>query len=222
MAKKPTPLPDAEPLLRVRSTIDAAEMARIYAGVRAMSVERLTVQHRARVARMLRHLPTSTPRHLAIAKWLCIGGLTVSIAMTGVGGLPFHGYPLELLFAAFFAVMLVLCLGLPKFTAWVEKCRERLFEYLALKTANRTLKAARKNLPFEAEYQFFGDEVAYSRIIGEQEQLIWKRRLQGTCLPGDGFTLLYKKPTSQEPYGILLHAPSPELNAQLDQLGLQV
>jgi hypothetical protein len=51
--------------------------------------------------------------------------------------------------------------------------------------------------------------------------LIWKRRLQGTCLPGDGFTLLYKKPTSQEPYGILLHAPSTELNAQLDQLGLR-
>jgi len=63
--------------------------------------------------------------------------------------------------------------------------------------------------------------VAYSRIVGEQAQLIWRRRLQGTRLSGDGFTLLYKKPTSQEPYGILLHAPSTELNAQLDQLGLR-
>jgi hypothetical protein len=53
MTKKTTPHPDAEPLLRVRSTIDAAEMARIYAGVRAMSVDRLTVQHRARVARTI-------------------------------------------------------------------------------------------------------------------------------------------------------------------------
>jgi len=119
MAKKPTPLPDPEPLLRVRSPIDAAEMARIYAGVRAMSIDRLTVQHRARVACMLKHMPKSTPRHLAMAKWLCIGGLTVSIATTAVGGLPFHGYRLELLFAVFFAVMLALCLGLPKFTAWL-------------------------------------------------------------------------------------------------------
>lgn len=210
----------AEPLLRVRASVDAAEWERMHAAVIAMSCARLEVLHRRRVSRILKYLPKPHPRMQKIIYGLGATGLIVSALMAAAGGIPYHGYRLELLFAVFFIVTMVLTYYLPAIEAAQNRRRPAFHYRIARGTANRVLKTAKKALPFDAEYRFFEDKVAYTRITGDKARLRWRLGLKGVQLQGDGFTLLYKKHTSQEPYGILLHA-APEVEAQLERLGVQ-
>jgi hypothetical protein len=210
----------ADPLLRVCAPIDAAEWERMHAEVRAISAARLAMMNARFVSRVMRYMPKRRPNSQKIVYALGTFGLIVSLLMTLIGGIPYKGYRLELLFAAFFVAIMVVTYFVPAIEA-LQKRRQPAFNFrLAGFTANRVLKSAKNSLPFDAEYQFFDDKVAYTRIANDKPELRWKRALKGVYLPGDGFTLLYKKQTSQEPYGILLHT-SPEVSEQLERLGVK-
>jgi hypothetical protein len=93
--------------------------------------------------------------------------------------------------------------------------------WLARVRAKRMLRVARKTAPFVAEYDLRGDLASYYRIKDERATLVWSRRIAGYGIRGPGFTLLFKKPTSTYPYGLILHEASSTLEAHLTELGVQ-
>lgn len=211
---------DAEPLLRVRSSIDDEAFERIYAAVKASYSARVDVLHHRTQQRIMKYLPKPHARQRTIVTAISAVGLIVALLFTANGGLFYAGYRLDLIFIAYFVTMPVLTLGIKPFERWWYKRQASLHAWMAEAATRRMLKAAGKSVPFVAEYEIFDDEIAYSRVIDGTPKRLWKRKLRGVRVTGDGFTLLYKKSTTQEPHGILLHPPSAEFDAQLDRLGL--
>jgi hypothetical protein len=222
----PSPQADGAPALVLESTIDAAEMARIDRALKAALLDR-ALGYRARRLDRADYLGRFgvPPRKAArVSRWLSLAGLMTALALAALGGVQFHGLRVEVVFGIFFTVMMGLSFvleNLERPIAWVRTPWLPYWDLIArIKTAS-LLKRARASVPFEARYEFQADMVAYSRIVGGRTELTWKRRLQGVRVSGPGFTLLYKKPNSQNPHAIFLHQPSARFDALLDSLAVQ-
>jgi hypothetical protein len=96
----------------------------------------------------------------------------------------------------------------------------RYWRWLARNRAGAMLNRAKKIAPFIAEYDFHGDSATYHRTTGELSRFIWARRFHGFRRTRKNYTLLYKRKKSLYPFAIVLHDPSREFGAYLDELGI--
>jgi hypothetical protein len=201
-----------EPLL-LCSTIDAAEIDRLEAALTDSFYERMLEDRRLRFRRAER-ISKLQPR---IVRWLSITGFVAALVVAMAGGLPYQGYRLELLFAVFFVATWALSYTLPRTHLWLVKPWPPFWRTAARFHASRMLKAARKVVPFDAEYTFDGDSVTYFRTAGGMKKLMWQRPLRGARVSGPGFTLLLKHERAVSPTLIILHQPSAEMDAWLER-----
>jgi hypothetical protein len=116
-----TPGQPPAPELRLRSAIDAGEIARVDAELNAVFHQRLMV-HRAR---FVKPRPIN-PLAVKVGKWASLTGLAITLAISSAGGLPYGGYRLDIGFAAFFMATLTASFMLPRLstnppTAW-KRC----------------------------------------------------------------------------------------------------
>lgn len=211
-----TPGQPPAPELRLRSTIDAGEIARLDAELNALFHQRLLV-HRAR---FVKPRPIN-PLAVKVGKWASLTGLAITLAISSAGGLPYGGYRLDIGFAAFFMATLAASFMLPLLMSWIQAPWPAYWRYLAKSRTDGMLKKARASVPFEAQYDFQGDTVVYIRTTGGAAKTEWKRPLAGLRLSGKGYTLLYKNSVSLTPSAIFLHQPNDGLEALLDRHGVK-
>jgi hypothetical protein len=215
--------PDArsapQPELRLQSTIDAAEVERLGVGLERALYD-LALAGRARRMNMSPVKVNAIKKRCRLGMWLCLVGLAATLGILALGGTHLGGYPIVKMFGLYFGSMLVLVMVAPPFLAWAVKPWQRYWKRLAHRNAVFLLRTARANAPFEAQYEFWGDTAAYSRIADGRPQAAWQRRLVGLRFSGTGFTLLYKNAKSIAPYALLLHQPSDSFDALLDKLGV--
>jgi hypothetical protein len=203
--------------LRLSSTIDVAELDRLEPELAAAICQRL-------VPRLPGPFWSGVSFNaLRACKWLSVAGLVTAFAMTVTGDVYFYGkrmdWPLALIYLATFTCSSVVLRLRPKIgMQW-----QAYWMFLANVRTRAILKKARATAPFEAEYEFKDGKAAYFRTRDGHAQLAWSRRLPAVRvrLSGQGFTLLYKKPTSKAPCAVFLHQPSTEFDALLDWLGAQ-
>ncbi|PXX41454.1 hypothetical protein [Undibacterium pigrum] len=168
-----------------------------------------------------RMMPAKTAARLTtIVKYLSIAGLCLCVLLFALGGLLFHGIRLEVAFAVFFLIMLVLHWDKNKRIAKNEKFFGPYWNWLARNSTNRMLKVAKAAAPFNAEYHFQGNIASYYRVGSAGKVLAWKREMRHFYLPGQHVSLLFKKQTSIYPYAIILHEQAQELAAYLERLGV--
>ncbi|WP_432378630.1 hypothetical protein [Duganella sp. P38] len=221
MIKKANPPPEAEPRLRLSADIDSDEFARIRAAVLALCRARERQAHRRSMGAVMKRLPKPHRKGMLIVGLIALCGTLVGLLFTINGGLLYQGYRLDYIFIAYFVVLTALAYWFKRQEYRLKRRQVAFLGWLARQTTRRLLSSAAKSVPFGAEYQVFDDEIAYARIIDGVSNRRWKRRLCGVRMEGDGFTLLFKKDTSRDPYGILLNPPSAEFSQQLDRLGLR-
>ncbi|MCH8622340.1 hypothetical protein [Undibacterium sp. TS12] len=99
--------------------------------------------------------------------------------------------------------------------------RSSVLHWSARTRASGILKTAKKSAPFHAEYDFRGDTVVYHRAGAEKASFVWSRKLTGFLLVGHGYTLLFKKEKSLNPYAIFLHEADDGLLPYLEELGIK-
>ncbi len=205
---------DGQAPFQLRSTVDAAALARVAPQIEAILLGRL-LAHRARFVRP--HRPR--PRLLAFAGRCAMAGLLVALAFTASGGLAFGPYRLDLLFALFFVASLALTFTLPRFEAWVRAPWPAWWRRLARRRADALLQDARAQAPFDAQYDSDGDYLTYTRIrrAGGQDvaTVQWRRPLARLAVAGDGFTLFFEHEHALQPALIVLHPPSAAFDALL-------
>jgi len=156
-----------------------------------------------------------------IAKLASLLGLTVSLAALTNSDVTFQSAGQWLGLILFFLLSLALTWDAKRLEATRRKLFGPYWAWLAKKNAGRLLKRARKVAPFVAEYDFRGNLAVYYRTQHETSDLAWARRLSGHRIVGNGFTLFYKTEKSLQPYAIILHEPSIELDLYLDELGIR-
>lgn len=207
------PLPD---VLTLQTEIDADAMTRIDASLREVYYERL-IAFRARFLFSDRWNAV----RFKLAAGLCIAGIAMALLFTALGGLELDGVRYDLWFAGLFAALLPVVWFFQKTKAWFRKPSIRFHQFSARLHADALIGVAKKNIPFHAHYVINGDRVAYARKRGESMQPLWSgRKLHGVRVAGDGFTLFFKKPGALRCHLIILHAPSPELDALFDRVGV--
>jgi hypothetical protein len=104
-----------------------------------------------------------------------------------------------------------------KNTARLSTFYQPLWKWLAGRSARRILRVAARTAPFDAEYDFHGDWLAYYRSKNGKYDFAWARKISGLRrVTGSGFTLLFKKEATIYPHAIMLHEPSAELESYLD------
>lgn len=218
----PTLPPDGAHALVLESIIDAAELARIDCALKAALLERALAQRARWFARADRLRPPGMTDAQAanICKWLSLAGLVGALALAALGGVGFHGQRADVVLGLFFGMLIGLSFVLAPFTAWIRRPWAAYWNLLAKVTVGRLLKKARASVSFGARYEFQAGHGSYFRTVGGRAELAWKRRLHGVRVSGPGFTLLYKKPASRNPYAILLHQPSARFDALLDALAV--
>lgn len=99
--------------------------------------------------------------------------------------------------------------------------RERIFSWVAKKRARIMLKHAAKLAPFQAEYDFRGDVLAYYRIKDDVATFAWNRTLSGFFFAGQGFIVFFKNEKQLYPFAIILHDYTSELAEYLKAQSLK-
>jgi|GEM_PF-1845755 len=201
--------------LHLCSTIDAAEIDRLEEALRASFYERLLADRRGTFARFEKF----SKHRVTVIRWLCFAGLVVAFLLALDRGLPYRGYRLDLLFALFFTCVYALSYFLPRYPNLESKPWPPFWRTIAKIHTTGLLKTARKLVPFDAEYTFDGDSVMYFRTVAGNKKFAWQRQLRGQRMSGPGFTLLLKNEKSMRPTVLILHQPSPDMNAWLDRMG---
>jgi hypothetical protein len=209
---------DAGAPLHICSTIDLAEIDRLETALAESFFQRLLEDRRQRMRRAERTFKLQ-PK---IVLWLSVAGFVVALIVAMAGGLPYQGYRLELLFAVFFAATGALSFMLPRSHLWIVEPWLPFWRTIARIHATSLLKAARKAVPFDAEYTFDGDSVTYFRTAGGIKKIMWQRPLRGARDSGPGFTLLLKHERAISPTLIILHQPSAEMDAWLERLAPRI
>lgn len=202
------------PALHLSTPVDAAYLDRVQAQLQPILYAR-QLAHRQRYI-----FPRLTVRLLATARLLSASGLLLALSMQWFGNPQFHGMPLNLLFAAFFASMLAWLWHPQRLAQRISTPSPRFWNRIARSRTTTLLMRARKRAPFLAEYELRGDMAVYFRTSAARADVAWTRRLAGYRLAADGFTLLFKKAGAPNPYAIILHAPADQLDGYLDALGV--
>lgn len=189
--------------------------------IEALDVELQQMLHGRFKALRQRMMPAKTAARLTtVVKYLSIAGLCLCVLLFALGGMLFHGIRVEVAFAVFFLVMLVLHWDKNKRIAKNEKFFGPYWNWLARNSTNRMLKVAKAAAPFNAEYHFRGNMASYHRVGSAGKILAWKREMRHVYLPGQHVSLLFKKQTSIYPYAIILHEQAGELAVYLEGQGV--
>lgn len=189
--------------------------------IEALDVELQQMLHGRFKALRERMMPAKTAARLTtVVKYLSIAGLCLCVLLFALGGMLFHGIRVEVAFAVFFLVMLVLHWDKNKRIAKNEKFFGPYWNWLARNSANRMLKVAKAAAPFNAEYHFLGNIASYHRVSSAGKVLAWTREMRHVYLPGQHISLLFKKQTSIYPYAIILHEQAGELAVYLEGQGV--
>ena len=214
----------AIPVLRLRTLIDAAALERMAPELEEVFLARLLanrvrggVEQRLQASeRQMHEAFARSPRLHALTVWGSGLGLLIALAFAACGGLVLRGHRLDIIFLGFFGVILALLVLLPRVITWQRQPWETLWRAIARRIVNRQLKSARALAPFEAQYDFDGRQVTYTRITRASSTVRWTRILTGPGIFGNGYTL-FLDPAPSLKCVLLLHAP----DARLEQLFAQ-
>lgn len=214
----------AIPLLRLRTLIDAAALERMAPELEEIFLARLLenrvrggVEQRLQASeRQMHEAFARSPRLHALIVWASGLGLLIALAFAACGGLVLRGHRLDIVFLGFFGVILALLVLLPRVIVWQRQPWETLWRAIARRIVNKQLKSARALAPFEAQYDFDGRQVTYTRIIKASSTVRWTRILAAPGIFGNGYTL-FLDPAPSLKCVLLLHAP----DADFEQLFAQ-
>ena len=214
----------AIPLLRLRTLIEAAALERMAPELEEVFLARLLenrvrggVEQRLQASeRQMHEAFARSPRLHALIVWASGLGLLIALAFAARGGLVLRGHRLDIIFLGFFGVILALLVLLPRVIVWQRQPWEKLWRAIARRIVNKQLKSARALAPFEAQYDFDGRQVTYTRITKASSTVRWTRIVAGPGIFGNGYTLLLD-PAPSLKCVLLLHAP----DARLEQLFAQ-
>ena len=90
------------------------------------------------------------------------------------------------------------------------------------KLAGKCVKAARKAVPYQAEYEIKGNLISYYRSSNDVWKLAWNRRLKGVVVHGESITIFFRKWTSIQPEMIVLHEDFSCIEQVLTDLNIQI
>ena len=212
------------PTLQLRTLIDAAALERMAPELEEVFLARLLanrvrggVEQRLQASeRQMHEAFARSPRLHALTVWASGLGLLIALAFAARGGLVLRGHRLDIIFLGFFGVILALLVLLPRVIVWQRQPWEKLWRAIARRIVNKQLKSARALAPFEAQYDFDGRQVTYTRITRASSTVRWTRIVAGPGIFGNGYTLLLD-PAPSLKCVLLLHAP----DARLEQLFAQ-
>ncbi|WP_308921611.1 hypothetical protein [Janthinobacterium sp. J1-1] len=212
------------PTLQLRTLIDAAALERMAPELEEVFLARLLanrvrggVEQRLQASeRQMHEAFARSPRLHALTVWASGLGLLIALAFAARGGLVLRGHRLDIIFLGFFGVILALLVLLPRVIVWQRQPWEKLWRAIARRIVNKQLKSARALAPFEAQYDFDGRQVTYTRITRASSMVRWTRILAEPGIFGNGYTL-FLDPAPSLKCVLLLHAP----DARLEQLFAQ-
>ena len=212
------------PTLQLRTLIDAAALERMAPELEEVFLARLLanrvrggVEQRLQASeRQMHEAFARSPRLHALTVWASGLGLLIALAFAARGGLVLRGHRLDIIFLGFFGVILALLVLLPRVITWQRQPWEKLWRAIARRIVNKQLKSARALAPFEAQYDFDGRQVTYTRITRASSMVRWTRILAEPGIFGNGYTL-FLDPAPSLKCVLLLHAP----DARLEQLFAQ-
>ena len=212
------------PTLQLRTLIDAATLERMAPELEEVFLARLLanrvrggVEQRLQASeRQMHEAFARSPRLHTLTVWASGLGLLIALAFAACGGLVLRGHRFDIIFLGFFGVILALLVLLPRVITWQRQPWEKLWRAIARRIVNKQLKSARALAPFEAQYDFDGRQVTYTRITRASSTVRWTRIVAGPGIFGNGYTLLLD-PAPSLKCVLLLHAP----DARLEQLFAQ-
>lgn len=212
------------PTLQLRTLIHAAALERMAPELEEVFLARLLanrvrggVEQRLQASeRQMHEAFARSPRLHAFIVWASGLGLLIALAFAVNGGLVLRGHRLDIVFLGFFGVILALLVLLPRVITWQRQPWEGLWRAIARRIVNKQLKSARALAPFEAQYDFDGRQVTYTRITKSSSTVRWTRIVAGPGIFGNGYTL-FLDPAPSLKCVLLLHAP----DARLEQLFAQ-
>lgn len=210
-------------VLTLQTTIDADMMAAIERCLRSVMYERL-LQNRAR---FFQHSPLRfffSQSFNKVRNKLVVGlsliGLTTTLASVDYAKLDMS-IGSELWYAVFFACMLPMPLLFNRLDARARHPMPAFYQWMTSVLVNKLIGGAKNNVPFAARYEITENRACYARVCGDSVQPVWQHRtLYGVRMTGNGFTLLFKTPTSTAPHLIMLHGPSAQFEELLDRIGV--
>ncbi|MGB5397346.1 MAG: hypothetical protein WBN96_09365, partial [Gammaproteobacteria bacterium] len=189
--------------MKIESTIDAALIDQAEEeAFQILLAQRLSYNERwhARFASMRL---MSVLRILGLL--LCMLGLVLSvIAVFCSAGVCQAGFKSGIYILVFILAGLVFYF-LPSLDSIIKSRVKNMSVNGSRKLASRCVKAARKAVPFRAEYDIKGDLVTYYRGKDDNWKLAWSRKLKGVAVHGKSVTVFFRKWTSIQPIMILLH-----------------
>ena len=212
------------PTLQLRTLIDAAALERMAPELEEVFLARLLanrvrggVEQRLQASeRQMHEAFARSPRLHALTVWASGLGLLIALAFAARGGLVLRGHRLDIIFLGFFGVILALLVLLPRVIVWQRQPWEKLWRAIARRIVNKQLKSARALAPFEAQYDFDGRQVTYTRITRASSMVRWTRILAEPGIFGNGYTL-FLDPAPSLKCVLLLHAP----DARFEQMFAQ-
>ncbi|WP_426077512.1 hypothetical protein [Janthinobacterium sp. PSPC3-1] len=212
------------PTLQLRTLIDAAALERMAPELEEVFLARLLanrvrggVEQRLQASeRQMHEAFARSPRLHALTVWASGLGLLIALAFAARGGLVLRGHRLDIIFLGFFGVILALLVLLPRVIVWQRQPWEKLWRAIARRIVNKQLKSARALAPFEAQYDFDGRQVTYTRITRASSMVRWTRILAEQGIFGNGYTL-FLDPAPSLKCVLLLHAP----DARFEQMFAQ-
>lgn len=114
-------------------------------------------------------------------------------------------------FIPLFVASIALFVFLPRIAVGVRAWSVGRADRRARRQANRYLRQAEKLVPFEAEFDFRGDLLIYTRAkVGGVWQLAWSRMLskyrqRGLAIQAQNITAIFRRSTSLQPSMLILH-----------------
>jgi len=220
----PDPLAGHPPVLRLNTLIEASALERITPELEAIFHARLLANRvRGGVEQRLRESElkmqtafAQAPRVHIVMVWGSAIGLLIALAFAATGGLWLHGYRLDIICMVFFGLIFALLALLPRVITWQQQPWEWLWRSMARRLVARQLKSARALAPFEAQYDFDGKVVTYTRITRTSSMVRWSRTLSRPGIFGNGYSVFFEPAPSMQCV-LLLHAPDSRLEALLAQ-----
>ena len=110
------------------------------------------------------------------------------------------------LFLLFFGAVGLTFYFLPAIELRVRNLTRKITLKGSKKLAARSVKQARKLVPFTAEYDIKGGSVTYYREKDGELKLAWTRKIKGVAIQSERATIVFRKWTSFVPSIVLLHA----------------
>lgn len=193
---------------KVRFSVDAEHCRRATEDL----YEILRTQERAFLDRW--HQARSSRAVVAVARWM---GLVASVlGLFLVGALLYFdtrdwATQPSFWFIPLFVASIALFVFLPRIAVGVRAWSVGRADRRARRQANRYLRQAEKLVPFEAEFDFRGDLLIYTRAkVGGVWQLAWSRMLskyrqRGLAIQAQNITAIFRRSTSLQPSMLILH-----------------